>query len=229
MGENAIGYLLHRAGYHGHNVPHGCRAAFSTIMNEWDERDGKPHDRKVIDLMLAHASKDKIECAYNRAAYLPRRRELAQAWANMLSEGLPDPTAFAEHPAKAVAQHSNVNTSLCRERTSGPPLVDRQLRQIVSASASSCAIRWSFLRISLRAGWLSSAPVRRDARATLSSTSAISSTAKERCRERTLGRLPWTRWSRTDPVVHPVPEDHRVEINIRAWEVSVPPRLLRFI
>lgn len=54
MSENAIGYLLHRAGYHGHHVPHGFRAAFSTIMNEWVERHGKEHDRKVIDLMLAH-------------------------------------------------------------------------------------------------------------------------------------------------------------------------------
>src|SRR3546814_5466085 len=28
MSENAIGYLLNRAGYHGHHVPHGFRAAF---------------------------------------------------------------------------------------------------------------------------------------------------------------------------------------------------------
>ena len=32
MSENALGYLLNRAGYHGHHVPHGFRAAFSTIM-----------------------------------------------------------------------------------------------------------------------------------------------------------------------------------------------------
>jgi integrase len=38
VSENAIGYLLNRAGYHGHHVPHGFRAAFSTIMNEWAER-----------------------------------------------------------------------------------------------------------------------------------------------------------------------------------------------
>jgi integrase len=38
--ENALGYLLNRAGYHGHHVPHGFRAAFSTIMNEWAERNG---------------------------------------------------------------------------------------------------------------------------------------------------------------------------------------------
>src|SRR3546814_13438836 len=29
MSENALGYLLNRAGYHGRHVPHGFRAAFS--------------------------------------------------------------------------------------------------------------------------------------------------------------------------------------------------------
>jgi integrase len=102
MSENAIGYLLNRAGYHGHHVPHGFRAAFSTIMNEWAERHGRDHDRKVIDLMLAHVPKERVESAYNRAAYMARRRELAQVWADMLSEGLPDPGILVERPAKAV-------------------------------------------------------------------------------------------------------------------------------
>lgn len=106
MSENAIGYLLNRAGYHGHHVPHGFRAAFSTIMNEWAERDGKDHDRKVIDLMLAHVPKEKVEGAYNRAAYMPRRRELAQVWADKLSEGLPDPGSLIELPVKAIGGRS---------------------------------------------------------------------------------------------------------------------------
>jgi integrase len=106
MSENAIGYLLNRAGYHGHHVPHGFRAAFSTIMNEWAERKGKPSDRKIIDLMLAHVPREKVEGAYNRAAYMPRRRELAEAWAGMLSEGLPPPTVLVERPAKAVGLQS---------------------------------------------------------------------------------------------------------------------------
>src|SRR3546814_6518936 len=33
MSENALGYLLNRAGYHGRNVPHGFRLAFSTILH----------------------------------------------------------------------------------------------------------------------------------------------------------------------------------------------------
>ena len=106
MSENAIGYLLNRAGYHGHHVPHGFRAAFSTIMNEWAERHGKDHDRAVIDLMLAHVPKAKVEGAYNRAAFMPRRREIAFAWADLLSEGLSEPTVLIERPAKPIGPHS---------------------------------------------------------------------------------------------------------------------------
>lgn len=106
MSENAIGYLLNRAGYHGHHVPHGFRAAFSTIMNEWAEREGKEHDRKVIDLMLAHVPKEKIESVYNRAAYLPRRRELASVWADLLCDGLPDPIVLVERPSRETGDRS---------------------------------------------------------------------------------------------------------------------------
>lgn len=106
MSENAIGYLLNRAGYHGHHVPHGFRAAFSTIMNEWTEREGKDHDRQVIDLMLAHVPTGKVESVYNRAAYMPRRRELATVWANLLSDGLPDPAVLTQRPTKFVGDRS---------------------------------------------------------------------------------------------------------------------------
>lgn len=81
MSENAIGYLLNRAGYHGRHVPHGFRAAFSTIMNEWANLEGDGSDRAIIDLMLAHVPDGKVEAAYNRAAYMPRRRKIAQIWA----------------------------------------------------------------------------------------------------------------------------------------------------
>ncbi len=84
MSENAIGYLLNRAGYHHRHVPHGWRATFSTVMNE-----RFPRDREVIDLMLAHVPRGSVEAAYNRAEHLARRAELAQAWADLLLEGLP--------------------------------------------------------------------------------------------------------------------------------------------
>ncbi|TCK27997.1 site-specific recombinase XerD [Ancylobacter aquaticus] len=82
MSENAIGYLLNRAGFHHRHVPHGWRATFSTIMNERN-----PADRHVIEAILAHVPENKVAAAYNRALYLDRRRELLQEWADMLLEG----------------------------------------------------------------------------------------------------------------------------------------------
>ncbi|QHC36434.1 phage integrase central domain-containing protein [Komagataeibacter xylinus] len=82
MSGNALGYLLNRAGFYQQHVPHGFRASFSTIMNE-----RRPADRQIIDIMLAHAPKDKVEMAYNRALYMERRRVLAQEWADLVSEG----------------------------------------------------------------------------------------------------------------------------------------------
>ena len=72
----------------GKHVPHGGRASFSTIMNERAAVEDRERDRAIIDLMLAHVP-EGVEAAYNRAAYMPRRRELAQAWADLLMDGLP--------------------------------------------------------------------------------------------------------------------------------------------
>lgn len=109
LSENAIGYLYNRVGWHGRHVPHGWRAAFSTVMNELTEREwraggktGASPDRAIIDLMLAHVPKDRVESAYNRAAYLPRRREIAQQWADLLLSGMESPAnllTVARRPA----------------------------------------------------------------------------------------------------------------------------------
>lgn len=106
MSVNAIGYLLSRAGYHGRHVPHGFRAAFSTIMNEWAEREGKNGDRQIIDLMRAHVPKEKVEGACNRAAYMERRRELAVSWSDILTQGLPSPVVLVERSAKQTGVNS---------------------------------------------------------------------------------------------------------------------------
>jgi Phage integrase family. len=93
MSENAMGYMLNRAGYHHRHVPHGWRSTFSTVMNE-----RFPADRAVIDLMLAHVPKDAVEAAYNRAQHLGRRIELAQLWGDLITEGLPPPMDLAALP-----------------------------------------------------------------------------------------------------------------------------------
>lgn len=70
-------------GYSGRHVPHGWRATFSTIMNELAAEEEREKDQEIIDMMLAHI-KEGVEPAYNRAAYMPRRRAIAQAWADLL-------------------------------------------------------------------------------------------------------------------------------------------------
>ena len=107
ISENAIGYLYNREGYKGRHVPHGWRSSFSTIMNEQAERElGNDvrllADRMIIDLMLAHTPKgmSASELRYNRAAYMPRRRELAQRWADMIMEGAIPPEEIVDSPRR---------------------------------------------------------------------------------------------------------------------------------
>lgn len=99
MSENALGYLLQRAGFAGRHVPHGWRATFSTVMNE-----RYPADADVIERILAHVPKDKVRAAYNRAAYLRRRRELLQAWADLLLEGTEDLETVLRGPRRAASR-----------------------------------------------------------------------------------------------------------------------------
>jgi len=95
LSENAIGYLMHRAGFQGRQTAHGWRATFSTVMN-----DLHPGDQAVIDLMLAHVPAGAVERAYNRALHLARRREIAEEWAGMLMEGMPPAAELLRLPRK---------------------------------------------------------------------------------------------------------------------------------
>jgi integrase len=102
MSENTLSYFYNRCGYQGRHVPHGWRASFSTIMNEWAERQGNAGDRHVIDLVLAHVPEgiSGSEGAYNRAAYMARRRELLCTWATMLLEPFPEPHKMLGWPSR---------------------------------------------------------------------------------------------------------------------------------
>ncbi|ARU15905.1 tyrosine-type recombinase/integrase [Croceicoccus marinus] len=98
--DNALNVAYRRVlGFEGKHVPHGWRASFSTIMNERAIEQGKPGDRAIIDLMLAHQP-EGVEARYNRAAYMPRRRELAQEWADLLMEGLASAEALLDAPRR---------------------------------------------------------------------------------------------------------------------------------
>lgn len=78
MSENAILYLLHRIGYKGRMTGHGWRSVASTWANE------RGYQPDAIERQLAHVPDDEVRAAYNRAAYLPQRREMLQAWADHL-------------------------------------------------------------------------------------------------------------------------------------------------
>lgn len=102
MSENTLSHFYNRCGYQGRHVPHGWRASFSTVMNEWAERNGTAADRYVIDLMLAHIPEgvSGSEGAYNRAAFLDRRREIAAEWASMIFGRLIDPHKLLAYPSR---------------------------------------------------------------------------------------------------------------------------------
>jgi integrase len=79
LSENTLLFALYRLGYRGRMTAHGFRALASTVLNE---QSGFPHD--VIERQLAHKETDQVRAAYNRAEYLPQRRELMAWWSTWL-------------------------------------------------------------------------------------------------------------------------------------------------
>ncbi|WP_321867055.1 tyrosine-type recombinase/integrase [Paraburkholderia tropica] len=78
ISENTVLYALYRMGYHSRATGHGFRATASTILNEM----GFQPD--WIERQLAHAERNKVRAAYNRAQYLSERRDMMQVWADYL-------------------------------------------------------------------------------------------------------------------------------------------------
>ncbi len=72
-------------------------------MNERAKLANVVGDREVIDLMLSHVPENKVEGAYNRAAYMPRRREIACEWAELLVGDMWPPRAHMGQPMKWAA------------------------------------------------------------------------------------------------------------------------------
>lgn len=81
MSENALTAALRRMGYTGDEMTwHGFRTIASTLLNE----QGWHPD--LIELQLAHAERNSVRAAYNKAQRVPERRKMMQAWADYLSE-----------------------------------------------------------------------------------------------------------------------------------------------
>jgi integrase len=80
ISENTVTYGLARMGYKGRMTGHGFRSVASTLLNE----HGFRHD--VIERQLAHAERNAVRAAYNRAEYLPERTKMMQQWADYLDQ-----------------------------------------------------------------------------------------------------------------------------------------------
>jgi integrase len=71
---------LKRMGFQDRLVSHGMRSMASTILNEhgWDP--------ELIEVALAHVDKDEVRSAYNRAAYIERRRPMMVWWSEYIEK-----------------------------------------------------------------------------------------------------------------------------------------------
>ena len=79
MSENTVNAALRYMGFDKDTMTgHGFRALASTRLNEM----GWAPD--VIERQLAHAERNKVRAAYNRAQYLDERTRMMQAWADYL-------------------------------------------------------------------------------------------------------------------------------------------------
>jgi len=79
MSENTVNAALRRMGYSTDEMTgHGFRSLASTCLNE------QGYHADLIELQLAHAERNQIRAAYNKAQRLPERRKMMQAWAEFL-------------------------------------------------------------------------------------------------------------------------------------------------
>lgn len=78
MTRDTLSKVLRVMGYQGVATPHGFRSLASTTLNEMG------FNPDWIERQLAHAERNKIRAAYNRAQYLPERRKMMQHWASFL-------------------------------------------------------------------------------------------------------------------------------------------------
>jgi len=79
MSDMTITAALRALGYaRDQMTAHGFRAMASTLLNEHGWRPD------LIEKQLAHAERNQVRAAYNRAQYLADRREMMQAWADYL-------------------------------------------------------------------------------------------------------------------------------------------------
>jgi integrase len=82
MSPTTINRALERMGFNGKDSigfsAHGFRSTASTMLHEAGFRS------EVIEKQLAHQDRNKVRASYNHAEYLDERRDMMQAWADMV-------------------------------------------------------------------------------------------------------------------------------------------------
>jgi integrase len=79
ISDNTLNSALRRLGYSNEEMTgHGFRTMASTLLNE------KGWHPDLIELQLAHAERNKVRDAYNRAQRLDERRKMMQDWSDYL-------------------------------------------------------------------------------------------------------------------------------------------------
>jgi len=79
MSDNTVNAALRRLGYTSEEMTgHGFRSLASTCLNE------QGYHPDLIELQLAHAERNKVRAAYNKAQRLPERRKMMQDWSDYL-------------------------------------------------------------------------------------------------------------------------------------------------
>jgi integrase len=87
ISDNTVNAALRRLGFgRDEMVAHGFRSMASTCLNE----QGWHPD--LIELQLAHAERNEVRSAYNRAQRLADRRKMMQSWADYLDTLRATPT-----------------------------------------------------------------------------------------------------------------------------------------
>lgn len=79
MSNNTILFAIGRLGYKGRMTGHGFRALAMTAIKE---KLGYRHE--VVDRQLAHAPRNSVDAAYDRAQFLDDRKKMMQEWSDYI-------------------------------------------------------------------------------------------------------------------------------------------------
>ena len=79
--RDALSKALRDMGFRGKHATHGFRAMLRTVA-----REKLKIDIDVLEAQLAHAKKDEVQAAYDRARFEDERRLVMQTWADFLHD-----------------------------------------------------------------------------------------------------------------------------------------------